>query len=149
MVDALREIWTVLESGGTLLDLRPELATLPLEVVSGDVAQRVGVMDARGAADRDLAADRAMETAVSSGLYAPLGSGTIEVKSYWDNAQELDAYVQSSGRATGFVPAVAELEEAREAWAREHGAPAQLRSVRPLKLATYRKVPQPPTSAAD
>ena len=95
MVHALDEIRRVLVRDGILIDLRPLVDDIPLEVVSASETRRAGLAD-------QLPEDRANDEAASRSI-AQAGAQDWFVKEreeffpfnyYWDSPKEMQEYVE-------------------------------------------------------
>jgi hypothetical protein len=141
MVDALRECWRVLVSGGLLVDLRPVATSAPIEIVSSDNVAHAGSIDGSPGIVDDVASDRAMDVAVSEGWLERIGKVHFDFSFYWDSIDEMAKYLADHWQRRRVDPPPADLKAAREAFAIS-GAGSRLRSKERMLLATYRRGPE-------
>lgn len=138
MVRALKEIWRALKPGGALFDLRPFGETYPLAVVAEGEATPAGDVDASGGYAQDLAASESVAQVTNEGWFVHERQGAFECFSYWDSADEMQAYVEENWAGEAVVPE-AVMAEARRLEARA-GAGAKMRIRLPMIIGRYRKV---------
>ena len=137
MVNALRETHRVLTPSGVLIDVRPVVAALVVEVVIAAQAVWAKTIDTYSAPDDVAAADAAVQHALSREWLVFLTSVPFDFEIYCDSAAELRVYAEARKLRGAEIP-YEELEERR----RELGAEGQatrLRCRRPWMLSTYRK----------
>lgn len=92
MVHALNELYRVLRSEGTLVDLRPVASDPPLEIVTADRAQSAGNLCHDADRPDDLAADAAIQAVVDDTLFTPLRTEAFGLAAYWDSLEHLLEY---------------------------------------------------------
>ena len=139
MVHALHEIWRVLATSGTLVDLRPLPSQCPIEIVTPGTIVQVGEVDASGTAADDDAADRAIGDVVGGGWFVPRRNTQFEFDFYWDSVEEMASFMDASKRMKHVIPSYANLEkDRRKLSAREQGR-VRFRCRRRTMLAVYDK----------
>ena len=133
MVDALREAHRVLAASGVLIDVRPLIEPIVVEVVSGNRALWSESLALYSTPEDILAADAAMKHAFSHDWFNFKASLTFSFDIYCDTADDLKSYADGRKLVGAEIP-YAEVEERR----RKSGA--RLRCRRPWMLTTYRKI---------
>jgi hypothetical protein len=137
MVDALREAHRVLTPSGVLIDVRPVIAPIVLEVVIATHAVWAKTVYTYSAPEDVAAADAAVQLAVAREWLVFDRSLPFPFEIYCDSAAELLVYAEARKLRGAEIP-YEELEERL----REFGADLQatrLRCRRPWMLSTYRK----------
>ena len=137
MVDALREAWRVLAPRGILIDVRPLIAPMVIEVVIATRARWSTEVDACRTPEDVLAADAAVHHALSGGWFAFEKSLPFDLEIYSDTAADLSLYAQARQLCEADIP-YKELEEQRRELGAD-GRTAFLRCRRPWMVSTYRK----------
>src|SRR5215813_9074320 len=94
MVDALQEAHRVLRASGVLIDVRPVIAPIVVEVVIGAQAVWAKTVESYSAPEDIAAADVAMHHAVSRDWLAFKTSFPFHFEIYCDTAAELKAYTE-------------------------------------------------------
>jgi len=137
MVDALHESRRVLLPSGVLIDVRPVIAPIVLEVAIATQPVWAKEVHSYSAPEDVAAADAAVKHAVSRGWLASESSLPFDFDIWCDSADELRVYIEARKLRGAEIP-YEELEARR----RELGAAGQearLRCRRPWMLSTYRK----------
>jgi hypothetical protein len=133
MVDALREAHRVLQPQGVLIDERPLVADMAVEVVLGPCALwTVKVVSCSTPGDIETA-DAAVRHALAAGWFAPEKSNAFDFEAYCDTTAELQTYVKSRKLLEAEIP-YRELEERQK-----QSAAARLRCRRHWMLKTFRR----------
>jgi hypothetical protein len=137
MVDALQEARRVLAWQGVLIDVRPIVAPLVVEVMAA--AQTIWTREvASYSAPSDVAAaDAAMLHAISREWFAFEKSFSFNFDIVCDTAAELSVYAKARKLHGEEIP-YEELEERRRAPGAD-GQASKLRCRRPWMLSTYHK----------
>lgn len=133
MVHALREAHRVLTPAGVLIDVRPVIEPLVVEVVVATQTRSSMPLETYSAPDDVAAAGEAIRHAVSSGWFAFEASLPFTFEIYCDSTADLRAYAEARKLYGAAIP-YAELDERL----RESGAD-RLRCRRPWRLSSYRK----------
>jgi hypothetical protein len=94
MVDALRRAHRVLVPGGCLIDLHPTVDVPLVEIGS----QVVGAVETGDGPQRHAAAGKALETAVSAGLFNVERAVEFPFHTYGDTIDELREYIEENWR---------------------------------------------------
>jgi hypothetical protein len=136
MVNALREALRVLTPEGVLIDVRPVIEPIVVEVIIPEVVWTKTV-DTYSAPDDVAAADAAVQHAVSREWLVFETSLPFNFEIDCDSAAELRVYADARKLRGAEIP-YEELEERRRELGAE-GQAARLRCRRPWMLSTYRK----------
>ena len=137
MVDALREARRVLAGRGVLIDVRPVVAPLVVEVIAAGQAIWTKEVASYSAPDDVAAADAAMQHAISREWFAFEQSVRFDFEIVCDTAAELSVYAKGRKLHGEEIP-YGELE-ARQRELGTGGRAPRLRCRRPWMLSTYHK----------
>ncbi len=137
MVDALGEARRVLTSSGFLVDVRPVIAPIVLEVMVAAEVVWAKTLHTYSAPEDIAAADVAARHAALREWLVFETSHPFSFDIYCDSAAELRAYVDDRKLHGDEIP-YEELDE-RRCEGSKNGQPARLRCRRPWSLSTYRK----------
>ncbi len=110
MVHALREAHRVLTPAGVLIDVRPVIEPLVVEVVVATQTRSSMPLETYSAPDDVAAAGEAIRHAVSSGWFAFEASLPFTFEIYCDSTADLRAYAQAR-KLYGAVIPYEELDE--------------------------------------
>lgn len=136
MVHALEQAWQVLRPGGMLLDLRPRSFDSPVDVVTGEVVERAGMVDMSADLPDDRASDAAIEAAVRAGVFVPKEVRKFEFSYYWTSLEGMREYTKERWETAVFP---AEVLAKTGSLMEELGPDARIRIILPMHLATYEK----------
>jgi|SRR5579864_2850786 len=139
MVDALREARRVLSRRGVLIDLRPLVAPLVVEVIDGAETAWSREVATYSAPEDVASADAAVQTAVSSGWFVFEKSVAFDFEIVCDTVAELRDYANGRKLCGEEIP-YGELEQ-RQAELGAPGPAPRLRCRRRWMLSTYRRKP--------
>jgi hypothetical protein len=107
MVDALHRAHSLLTPGGIVIDLHPTPEPAHLEVATETrfvrVADRLDDGSVNGPRRRHLAADSAVETCISMGLFTRQAATHFSFRTYADSVQELLAYLDAKWKQLHFA----------------------------------------------
>jgi hypothetical protein len=137
MVDALREARRVLSRRGVLIDLRPLVAPIVVEVMVAAQTTWTREVATYNTPENVAAADAAVETAISSDWFVFEKRIRFDFEIYCDTAAELSNYAQDRTLDGEEIP-YEELEN-RQAELRALREAPRLRCRRRWMLSTYRK----------
>jgi hypothetical protein len=137
MVNALREAHRVLTSSGVLIDVRPVIAPIVVELVVAAESVCAKTVEIYSAPDDVAAADAAVQHARSREWLILESSLPFDFEIYCDNAAELRVYAETRKLRGAEIPY--EELEARRRELGVNGQAARLRCRRPWMLSTYRK----------
>lgn len=137
MVNALREAQRVLAPSGVLIDVRPVIAPLVVEVVMAPQAVWAKPVHSFAAPEDVAAADAAIQHALSREWFVFESRVPFDFEIYCDSAAELKLYAEARKLSGAEIP-YEELEERRLASGKV-GQAARLRCRRPWVLSTFRK----------
>ena len=137
MVDALQEARRVLAPRSFLIDVRPVVAPLVVEVIVAAQTIWMKEVASYSAPEEVAAADAAVQHAISAEWFAFEKCIPFDFEVFCDTAAELSAYAQDRKLHGEEIP-YHELEE-RRSELRAGGQAARLRCRRPWMLSTYRK----------
>lgn len=135
MVHALQQIHRVLIPDGFLIDLRPFIATSPVDIVSGDEVLAAGVIDNSAGFPDDLAANDAIEHILETGLFRREERDDFDFYTYWNALADFVDYMEN--RSTAFLPA--ETRNQLEMLLPQYGRDARIRRQQNMIIARYRK----------
>jgi hypothetical protein len=138
MVDALREAHRVLTPAGILVDVRPVIQPIVVEVVIADDAVWAKTVELYSSPADIASANSAMQYAVSREWFVFETSLPFDFEIYCDRATELRTYAEVRKLRGAELP-YEELEDRRHALAAD-GQAARLRCRRPWMVSTYRKI---------
>jgi len=136
MVDALKEAHRVLSRTGVLVDLRPVIVPIVVEVVVANDARWATSVETYSAPEDVAAAEAATQHALSREWFRKDASLHFDLEIYCDTAADLSAYAEGRKLEGAPIP-FDELEGRRREWSTEE--PARLRCLRRWMLSTYRK----------
>lgn len=136
MVDALREAHRVLMPSGVLVDVRPVIAPIVVEVVIATRAVWAKTVESYSAPD-DIAAAAAVAHALSRDWFVFETSSPFDFEIYCDTAAELGANAEGRKLLGASIP-FKELEQRQREFGAERQA-SRLRCRRSWMLSTYRK----------
>jgi hypothetical protein len=139
MVDALLEARRVLVAEGIVIDVRPITAPALIESVSAARVTAAVEIDADGATEDEAAADAAVRHALSHAWFAFERSRPFDFEVYYDSAEDLKTFVETSKRMRESRIPYQELEERRSELGAATGQPSRLRCHRPWIMGVYRK----------
>ena len=137
MVNALREAHRVLTPSGVLIDIRPVIAPLVVEVVIAAQPVWAKPVESYSAPEDVAAAEAAVQHALVRDWLVFETSLSFPFEIYCDSAAELRVYAEARKLCGAEIP-YEELEERRRELGSE-GQAARLRCRRPWMLSTYRK----------
>jgi len=107
MVDALRRANELLDPGGVVVDLHPAPEPARLEIASGGsfvrMADRVDDGGATGPRARHVAADEAVETCVSRGIFTREAATQFTFHTYAQDVEELLHYLATKWKQLHFA----------------------------------------------
>jgi len=139
MVDALLEARRVLVAKGVVIDISPITAPALIESVSAARVTAAVEVGAYGATEDEAAADAAVRHALSHGWFAFERSRPFDFEVYYDSAEDLKTFVETSKRMREASIPYQELEERRSELGAATGQPSRLRCHRPWTVSVYRK----------
>jgi len=134
MVDALGEARRVLTRRGVLIDVRPVVAPIVVEVIIAAQTIWMKEVASYSAPEDAAAADAAVQHAMLGEWFTFERSIPFDFEIFCDTAAELSVYVQDRKLRGGEIP-YDELEQRRRAL----GAAARLPCRRPWLLSIYHK----------
>jgi len=116
MVDALHRAHSLLNAGGTIIDIHPTPEPAHLEVATGStfirVADRLDDGSAGGPRQRHMAADAAVESCVSAGLLTRAAATDFTFRTHAASVEELQTYLHAKWKQLHF--AADDLSRARD-----------------------------------
>jgi len=137
MVDALREARRVLTRPGVLIDVRPVVAPLVVEVIVAARTMWMKQVASYSAPEDVAAAGAAVRHALSREWFALEKSISFDFEILCDTAAELSVYVQDRKLCGEEIP-YRELDQRRRELG-SHGQAPRLRCRRAWMLSTYRR----------
>ena len=140
MVHALYEAWRVLVPQGILFDLRPLSNDMPLEILFSGGCESAGLVDLSPDIEHDIAADQAINIAVSEGIFKELKSEVFDYRYYWNNVEEMKADLDEEWKDDVILPD----EVLQRAFFLFNNHPGQSRVRFPLQMKLGKFVKQEP-----
>ena len=137
MVDALREARRVLARRGVLLDLRPLVAPIVVEVIVAAQTTWMKEVASYSAPEDVAAADAVMQDAISSDWFVLEKNIRFDFEIFCDTAAELSVYAKARKLRGEDIP-YDELEQRRAELGAQGQAP-RLRCRRRWMLSSYHK----------
>jgi hypothetical protein len=123
MVDALRRAHSLLAPAGMVIDVHPTPEPAHLEIAAGSefvrVADRIDDGSVSGPRQRHMAADAAVETCLSAGVFTRAAATDFTFRTYANTVEELLNYLAMKWKQLHF--ATADLSRARDLLARREG----------------------------
>jgi hypothetical protein len=96
MVHALAESWRVLAAEGTLIDIRPYLGNMRLEVLSEQGDRLAGLADDSALVSDYKAVMRTLDQGVRDGRFFKEEEQFFDFAYYWDTLEDFEVYVQEN-----------------------------------------------------
>ena len=137
MVHALSEAWRVLRVAGKLVDLRPATSNWLVEVVTVAGATTAGQLDDTPFGPTEVAANAAIAEVVEAGRFEPESEVSFQYNYYWDSVGDMADYIAEKWSDSAVLPDSVRAEAGRRV--QRSTVPAQLRVIRTMHLASYRK----------
>ena len=137
MVHALEESWRVLQPGGILIDIRPYLGNMRLEVITAEDHQLVGIVDDSELEEDHQAVQRALDHGLNTGLFIIEEERRFDYEYLWDTQDGLKAYVDENWTSRS-IPNSLYIKARR--MAAELAAPSRIRIRDVRVIIRYRKV---------
>ena len=137
MVHALEERWRVLQHGGILVDIRPYLGNMRLEVLNGEDHQLVGIVDDSELEEDHQAVQRALDHGLNSGLFTQEEERRFDYEYLWDTPDDLKAYVDENWTSRTIPNS---LHRKARRMAVELAAPSRIRIRDERVITRFRKV---------
>ena len=138
MVDALREAQRVLTQRGTMIDVRPVLQPVTVEVVTGGQSIWATELASFSAPPDIAAAEAAVKHALSSQWFSFEKSQPFEIEVYCDTAADFRQYAEKRALPDAEIP-YESLETQRLNLMAADGQTTRVRCRRPWMLSVYRK----------
>jgi hypothetical protein len=96
MVHALEESWRVLAAEGMLIDIRPRLGNMRLEVLSEQGDRLAGLADDSALVSDYKAVMRTLDQGVRDGRFFKEEEQFFDFAYYWDTLEDFEVYVQEN-----------------------------------------------------
>jgi hypothetical protein len=138
MVHALKEAWRVMAPLGIMMDIRPLSIDSPLEVISGEVREFVGIVDMSPGLKYDVAADQAIETVKKEGIFIEKQVDYFEYVNYWKTFHGMMADFEERWKDEIILPE--DVIKKAEQLYKESRPNGMLRLVMRMKSGKYEKV---------
>src|SRR4030042_5768444 len=90
MVHALKEAYRILVPGGIMIDVRPLSVDVPLEIIYKGGGETAGILDLSPDIDKDVAADRAIETVLADEIYKESFREYFDFAYYWKTLKGME-----------------------------------------------------------
>jgi hypothetical protein len=139
MVHALFEAWRVLRVAGRLVDLRPAALNWSVEVVTPAGATTAGQLDYSPFLPTEAAANAAIAEIIETGRFEPESEVLFQYNYYWDSVDGMADYIAEKWSDSAILPDSVRTEAGR--LRQRSPVPVQLRVIRTMHLASYRKPP--------
>jgi hypothetical protein len=138
MVHALKEGWRVLKPGGMLIDQRPLSIDSPVEILGSEKSELAGMLDMSPGARHDSAADHAIASLVTDGLFHELSTEQFQIACYWKNVRGMVGDLKKRwGDDVRWDKDL--IQRAYGLFGKQHRK-AQVRLVMTIKLTCYEKI---------
>lgn len=137
MVDALQEAQRVLTPSGVLIDVRPVIEPILVELVAAPQTVWAATVHTYSSPEDLSAADDAIQHALSRGWFVYESSLPFDFQIDCDSAAELRVYAEARKLRGAEIP-YEELDERQREFEAE-GQATRLRCRRPWMLSRYRK----------
>ena len=137
MVHALAESWRVLAADGVLIDIRPVLGNMRLEVLSEEEDRLAGLVDDSSLVQDHKAVKRTIDQGVRDGRFLKEEEQFFDYAYYWDTLVDFEAYVQENWESRRVPKKL--LRKARKMQADADGS-TRIRIRDERVIARYRKV---------
>ena len=121
---------------GQLIDMRPRTTNPNVEVVINESVRVAGQIDDSAGRIDDEAADRAMATLVSHGLFAKQEERRFTFALYWRTPEQMQAYIEENRSDYAILPPQV-VQRARELSPK--GRPVHYRVREEIMIVDYRK----------
>lgn len=96
MVHALAESWRVLAVDGVLIDIRPCLGNMRLEVLSEEGDRLAGLADDSALVSDHEAVERTLDQGQRDGMFSKEEEQFFDFAYYWDTLEDFEVYVQEN-----------------------------------------------------
>ncbi len=138
MVHALHEAWRVLLPQGILIDLRPLCADAPLEIVGAASVELAGVVDMSPDIADEIAADQAIDSVVSDGIFKKIQLDHFDFAYYWETVADMLADLDEYWK-TEVILRAGVIRRARALF-KKYQPQARVRLRMPMKLEKFERV---------
>jgi hypothetical protein len=137
MVHALKEAHRLLNSRGTMIDVRPLSVDVPLEIIYQRGKESAGMIDMSPDLELDIAADHAIKTVLAEGLYDEFSVDYFDFPFFWKTYRDMKTDLPEYWSDDVIFPDEV-LQRARQLF-RRHRPHAQIRIGLRMKLGKYEK----------
>ena len=93
---ALEESWRVLSPNGVLVDIRPYLGNMRLEVLSDDGVELAGIIDDSDLVPDHEAVDRSLAGGQKNGMFVKEEEKFFDYEYIWDTREDFKSYVDEN-----------------------------------------------------
>jgi hypothetical protein len=90
MVHALKEAHRVLVPQGIMVDVRPLSLDVPLEIIYKDGRDSAGMIDMSPDLDKDMAADKAIESVLMERIYKESSKEEFDFEYFWKTIKDME-----------------------------------------------------------
>jgi hypothetical protein len=139
MVHALKEAHRILVPQGIMIDVRPLSIDVPLEVIYTEGSESAGMLDLSPDIEKDIAADRAIESVLIDGIYKELNVEYFDFAYYWGTIKDMQEDLEEYWKDDVIVPEGV-IQQARRLFNKQH-LQTQFRVGAQMKLGKYEKLP--------
>lgn len=139
MVHALKEAHRILVPHGIMIDVRPLSVDIPLEIIYRGGRDSAGILDLSPDIDKDIAADRAIESVVKDHIFTQSKVEIFDFAYYWKTIKGMEEDLEEYWKDDVIVPEEV-IQRAHMLFKKRHPQ-TKIRVGVQMKLGKYEKQP--------
>jgi hypothetical protein len=139
MVHALKEAHRILVPHGIMIDVRPLSVDIPLEIIYRGGRESAGILDLSPDIDKDIAADRAIESVVKDHIFTQSKVEIFDFAYYWKTIKGMEEDLEEYWKDDVIVPEEV-IQRAHMLFKKRHPQ-TKIRVGVQMKLGKYEKQP--------